>query len=114
MPYIQRNSPLKDAKFMTSLQPAATNPEELIQMNPQERSEARESLSDAVATCLTFNPAIGGLTKFAKGMGYGGKALIAGGLGGLIKKNLGRIGSFAAQKLGLKGGTEVAQQVGKM
>ena len=58
------NSPLKDAKFLTPLQPDATNPKRLIEMTPEERQESREALATAVDTGLTLMP-IGGL--FYKG-----------------------------------------------
>jgi hypothetical protein len=58
------NSPLKDAKFLTNLQPAATDPKRLIKMTPEERQESREALATAVDTGLTLMP-IGGL--FYKG-----------------------------------------------
>jgi|TARA_R100000030_G_scaffold18466_1_gene12784 hypothetical protein len=58
------NSPLKDAKFLTNLQPAATDPKRLIEMTPEERQESREALATAVDTGLTLMP-IGGL--FYKG-----------------------------------------------
>ena len=114
MAYIQRNSPLKDAKFLTSLQPKATNPKELIKMTPEQRSEARKSLSDAVATGLTLNPAVGGATKAVKGTVTGVRALATGGLGRAVRSNARSLWTFIGQKLGLKGGTEATQQIGRM
>ena len=54
------NSPLKDAKFLTNLQPAATDPKRLIEMTPEERQESREALANAVDTGLTLMP-VGGM-----------------------------------------------------
>ena len=60
------NSPLKDAKFLTSLQPDATNPERLIEMTPEERQESREGLANAVDLGLTLMPVGGMLYKGTK------------------------------------------------
>ncbi len=51
---------------MTSLQPAATDPERLIEMTPQERQEAREGLANAVDVGLTLMPVGGMLYKGTK------------------------------------------------
>ena len=60
------NSPLKDAKFLTSLQPDATNPERLIEMTPEERKESRKALANAVDLGLTIMPVGGMLYKGGK------------------------------------------------
>ena len=54
------NSPLKDAKFLTPLQPAATDPKRLIKMTPEERQESRQGLATALDVGLTLMP-IGGM-----------------------------------------------------
>ena len=60
------NSPLKDVKFLTPLQPAATDPERLIEMTPEERQESREALANAVDIGLTIMPMGGMLYKGTK------------------------------------------------
>ena len=60
------NSPLKDAKFMTSLQPAATDPKRLIEMTPEERHESRKALANSVDLGLTIMPVGGMLYKGTK------------------------------------------------
>ena len=39
-------SPLKDAKFLTTLQPRVMNPEENINLTPEQLSEERDALAD--------------------------------------------------------------------
>ena len=61
-----KNSPLKDAKFLTNLQPAATDPKRLIEMTPEERQESRKALANAVDIGLTLMPVGGMLYKGSK------------------------------------------------
>ncbi len=88
MAYIQRNSPLKDAKFLTSLQPAATDPKRLIKMTPEERTESRKGLAKATEWGLMLNSGLGLLSKVVGG----GKALLSTIAGGGITRNFLRQG----------------------
>tara|TARA_Y100001963_G_scaffold144210_1_gene216064 strand:+ start:419 stop:781 length:363 start_codon:yes stop_codon:yes gene_type:complete len=83
MAYIQRNSPLKDAKFLSPLQPPATNPKELIKMTPKERTEARRGLQKNVEAGISLTSWGGAGYAIARGLLQGGRALAGLGLVGL-------------------------------
>tara|TARA_R110000751_G_scaffold247583_1_gene347378 strand:- start:215 stop:559 length:345 start_codon:yes stop_codon:yes gene_type:complete len=95
MSYIQSTSPLKDAKFLTSLQPAATDPKRLIKMTPAERTESRKGLAKMTEWGLMLNSGLGLVAKLASG----GKALLgAVGAGGLTREFFKR-GLFASSEV---------------
>ena len=105
------NSPLKDAKFLTSLQPDATNPKKLIEMTPEERQESREGLANAVDLGLTLMP-LGGM--FYKGAKTGVSA-VRGIIGSgfklpFIRKTLTNLAVEGAKMLGKKGSQKVIQK----
>ena len=83
MAYIQRNSPLKDAKFLSPLQPPATNPKELIRMTPEQRVEAREGLQKNIEGGIALSSWGGAGFALVKGLLKGGRALAGLGLVGL-------------------------------
>jgi len=70
------NSPLKDAKFLSPLQPAATDPKRLIKMTPKERQESREGLATALDIGLTIMPIGGMFYKGAKTGVAAGAAIV--------------------------------------
>tara|TARA_R100000995_G_C3404048_1_gene86268 strand:+ start:115 stop:480 length:366 start_codon:yes stop_codon:yes gene_type:complete len=98
-------SPLRDAKFNTSLQPKVMDPTRNINMTEQERVEGREALTDAVVGGVTLNPTFAGVSTAGKGIVATAKAIGSGGLRNLIAKNSNKILGFFAKKLGLKGST---------
>ena len=89
MPYIQRNSPLKDAKFLTSVQSAAMDPKRLVKMTPQERTESRKGLAKATEWGLMLNSGLGILSSVARG----GKALFTALTGGGLTRAFMRQGA---------------------
>lgn len=98
-------SPLRDAKFNTSLQPPVMDPTRNINMTEQERVEGRETLADAVVGGVTLNPTFAGVSTAGKGIAATIKAATTGGLRNLVTKNVNKITGFFAKKLGLKGST---------
>ncbi len=70
-----KSSPLKDAKFLTNLQPAATDPKRLIKMTPEERIEARDALGKMVETGLTFQSGAGLMYKGYQALKFGATAV---------------------------------------
>jgi len=98
-------SPLRDAKFNTSLQPPVMDPTRNINMTEQERVEGREALTDAVVGGVTLNPTFAGVSTAGKGIAATVKAATTGGLRNLVTKNVNKITGFFAKKLGLKGST---------
>ena len=102
-------SPLRDAKFLTTLQPRVMNPEENINLTPEQLSEERDALADHVAGGLTLNPTFMGLGTAAKGVGATAKAVTTGGFRNLVKKNMNKIMAFLGKKAGVKGSTTGVQ-----
>ena len=98
-------SPLRDAKFNTSLQPRVMDPTQNINMTQQEIVNEREALTDAVVGGVTLNPTFAGVSTAGKGIAATAKAITSGGLRNLVAKNVNKITGFFAKKLGLKGGT---------
>jgi len=92
-----RNSPLKDAKFLTNLQPAATDPKRLIKMTPEERVEARDALGKSVEAGLTFQSGVGLITKGYRALKFGVTAV----------KNSGTVANvFNLMRKGIFGGAK--------
>jgi len=92
-----RNSPLKDAKFLTNLQPAATDPKRLINMTSEERVEARNALGQSVEAGLTFQSGLGLLTKGYRALQFGVTAV----------KNSGTVANvFNLMRKGIFGGAK--------
>jgi hypothetical protein len=102
-------SPLRDAKFLTTLQPRVMNPEENINLTSEELSEERDALADNVAGGITLNPTFLGLGTAAKGVGATAKAVTGGGFRNLVKNNVNKIMAFLGKKAGVKGGTTGVQ-----
>lgn len=107
-------SPLRDAKFNTSLQPSAVDPKKLLNMTEEERTAARAALGDAVVAGVSLNPSLSGATKVVKGGSNFLKAIATGNVGNVIKTNARNIANFVAKKIGLKGGTEATGNISKM
>ena len=68
-PFKLKSPLLSDAKFMTSLQPPATNPKILINQNREQRQNSRAGLKAAVNAGATLGP--GGLAKGGVGLAKG-------------------------------------------
>jgi hypothetical protein len=105
------NSPLKDAKFLTSLQPAATDPKRLIKMTPEERQESREGLANAVDLGLTIMPVGGMLYKGARAGVAAGVSIVRQGFKLPFMRNVIRNLAFqGAKTLGKKGAQKIVQK----
>jgi hypothetical protein len=107
-------SPLRDAKFNTSLQPSAVDPKRLLNMTEEERTAARAALGDTVVAGVSLNPSLSGATKVVKGGSNFLKAIATGNVGNIIKTNARNVANFLAQKIGLKGSTAATGNISKM
>jgi len=105
------NSPLKDAKFLTPLQPTATDPKRLIEMTPEERQESREGLANAVDIGLTLMPVGGMLYKGSKTGIAAVRGMITQGFKlPFVRKTLTNLIVQGAKTLGKKGSQKIVQK----